>query len=341
MKVLLFLNGPEGWQTGIEDGFSHLLSTKVITDLRWFYLMDYATPLGTEAALAKAMEIAGQFQPELIVFFHIASFPISEGHLRSLRNLESKPKIVYDEGDMYGTWAKTMTKSMRLLMREADVVSLRGLGAFSKRVAQINPSIIYTPHHADIARFDREPFILETRENDIVLIGNRIKPRILGWIRRLPGARQREAFVKKMDCAFPAQFVLHGNGWDAFQSNRGPVGFQDQLDVYRNSWITVAYEHYPKIPYYFSNRLPLALLAGSLYVCHYHKGYEHIFQGCNFIFFFKSNDEAVDIINYILSLDRDELLKRSSDARQFAIRHFHPEATWSNFLNQVNERVKP
>ena len=42
MKTLLYLNGPEGWQTGIEDGFSYLQSTGVIEELKWFYLHDFS-----------------------------------------------------------------------------------------------------------------------------------------------------------------------------------------------------------------------------------------------------------------------------------------------------------
>ena len=216
--------------------------------------------------------------------------------------------MIYDEGDMYGTWTKPISKSMKLMIEQADVVSIRGLGEFYKHVSRLCNHIIYTPHHADIARFDKEPYLLPERNNKLVLIGNKVKPRLLGWIRRLPGAREREIFVKAMGAAFSNEFVLHGNGWDGFVGNQGAVEFQNQLDVYRDSWITVAYEHYPEIPFYFSNRLPLALMAGSLYVCHYHKGYENIFKGCDFIFFFDTNAEAIDLVNYIHSLSKEELL---------------------------------
>lgn len=338
MKTLLMLNGKEGIQTGIEDGFNFLLEKGLIKDLRWFYFQEYFTKNGCPDTLEKISEICNKFQPQLIVFFHISKFPISKKFLHTLRLLPTNPLIVYDEGDMYGTWAKPATASMRTIMKFCDMVSIRGLGKFYREVSKLNRNVFYTPHHADIARFDRKPYILENRTNTIVLVGNRVKPRLLSGIRRLPGAYKREKFVEKMGESFPDIFALYGNGWDGFVGNRGPVLFHKQIDIYRDSWITVAYEHYPEIPYYFSNRLPIALMAGSLYVCHHHVGYEEMFKGCNFIFFFKSNLEAVDQINFLLSLSKEELIKRSIQAREFSIKHFHPNVVWENFYNNILDK---
>ena len=335
MKVFLFLNGDEGWQTGIEDGFSHLAASGQIDSLRWMYLEHTARTVGVAAAMKAALAEAREFDPDLVVVFHIGTLAITDAFLTGIKNLPSRPMLVYDEGDMYGTWAKSITSSMRLCIRHADAVSLRGLGAYARDVARINDRIFYTPHHADIARFDREPYVLEDRENAIVLIGNRIKSRYLGRLRRMPGSWGRERFVRHMGRVFGPTFVLHGNGWDGFTGNRGPVGFQDQLEVYRRSWVTVAYEHYPQIPYYFSNRLPIAMMAGSLYVCHAHGGYEDLFRGADFIFLFRTNNEAVDAIRYVLSLDKSDRIERGRRAREFALRHYHPHVVWRNFLSNA------
>jgi hypothetical protein len=339
MKILLLLNGPDGCQTGIEDGFSYLKSTGAVSELEWLYLDELITTFGIKAAINKTEEFAASFQPTLIAIFHIGKIPITNKFISSLKNLPSKPILVYDEGDMYGGWSKPITTSMSLIIRAADVVSLRGLGQFRAEIAKLNNKIIYTPHHADIARFDVEPFLLSERENKLTLIGNRVASR-LGPIRRLPGAKGREQFVRAMGEAFGNDFVLHGNGWDGFIGNRGPVDFYKQLDVYRTSWITVAYEHYPAIPYYFSNRLPIALLAGSLYVCHYHEGYENIFKDCDFIFFFKKDAEAIDLITYIHSLSSVDLLSRATRARAFALKYFHPNVTWSNFVQNIQKATR-
>jgi len=335
MNVLLLLNGPENWQTGIEDGFIHLRSIGAISSLEWFYIQDYSRKHGIENGLARCLEIADAFQPDLIIIFHIAKFHISGNLLKTLKNLKSKPLLAYDEGDMYGSFAKPITRSMKTILKHADVVSIRGLGRFYKSISKYNQNIFYMPHHSDIARFDKKPHVLRYRKHEVVMIGNRVDPGPYGFLRRLPGAKDRARLVKAMGSAFRDNFLLYGDGWEDYYGNQGPLDFQKQLDVYRDSWITIAYEHYPEIPYYFSNRLPLALLAGSIYICHYHKGYDHIFQNCDFIFLFDSKDEAVDVVKYVLSLDRADLYDRGKRAREFSLKHYHPNTCWENYINNI------
>jgi hypothetical protein len=330
MKILLFPNGPEGWQTGIEDGFSSLASNGRIVSVDWFYLADQCKKVGSQSAITAALELAQRLQPDFIVLFHVGNLPLGKEFMDKLRGLKSRPVIVYDEGDMYGSWSKPLTSAMKAVISSSDVVSVRGLGPFRQTLARFNPRIIYTPHHADIARFDREPYVLEERSKSTVLIGNRIKRSLRG---RMPGASGRESFVRFMGREFPGRFALHGNGWDGFRGNLGPVDFQKQMDTYRNSWITVAYEHYPAVSHYFSNRLPIALLSGSLYVCHRHDGYDEMFKGLDFIFPFDSHGEAGDTIRHLLSMSKTELHERGLRAREHALRHYTPEIVWANFVN--------
>jgi hypothetical protein len=335
MKVLLFLNGPEGCQTGIEEGFSYLHRIGRISDLKWVYFNAVAIAHNEEHAKKVLLSTAEEFKPDLIAFFHIGGFGIDETYLDKFKKLQPRPLMIYDEGDMYGTWAKSIRPQMKVIMRKADAVSIRGLGAFYTEVKKYNKHIFYTPHHNDLGRFDTNYSIKTERTHDICLIGNRIKPRLLSSIRRLPGAKEREEFVQLMGKEFPEKFKLYGNGWNGFVGNQGPVDFYQQHDVYRDSWITAAYEHYPNIPYYFSNRLPIALMNGSLYVCHYHEGYENIFPSSDFIFSYKKMKDSVDILHFLLSMDKSQLLKRCEHARQFAIENYHPHIIWSNFLNNA------
>jgi hypothetical protein len=335
-KVLLLLNGPQGWQTGTEDGFLSLHREGKISEPVFFYFQAHAAQSTADETRSQIMALAVKHQPDAIVFFHISKFHVPADFIGDLRNISSSPLIVYDEGDMYGTWAKPILPTMKEIMRSSDAVSIRGRGRFLNDVMKYNKNVFYTPHHADIARFDKEPYILSERKNKLVLIGNKVKPRFLSFIRRMPGAKEREEFVRFVGDSFPEDFVLYGNGWEGFRGNRGPLDFQKQMDVYRDSWITVAYEHYPDVADYFSNRLPIALLSGSLYICHYHEGYEKLFRGCEFIFFFRSNQEALDKINMVLSLPDEEKLRRSRLAREFALRYYHPDVIWKNFYEQMN-----
>lgn len=334
MKVLLFLNGHKGVQTGIEDGFQYLLKTEKIKELDWFYYQDYLNNNSYEMTINEMFHKIEKMNPDIIIFFHIGKFLISNEFFNKIRKELPKVIIVYDEGDMYGGLSKPITKSMKIAMSNSNIVSIRGLGSFYNDVSKYNKNIIYTPHHADIARFDDRKIV--EKKNLLVMIGNKHNPKINF---RLPGAAGREKFVKFFSNLYKDKFKLYGNGWSKYSSNCGPIDFQKQMNEYKKSWITVAYEHYPNVPYYFSNRLPIALLSGSLYVCHYHKGYDEIFKDCDFIFFFKTNEEARDIITYISSLDKNDLIERTNRARNFAKKYFTPEVIWSNFYSNILENL--
>ena len=337
MRVILFLNGSKGCQTGIEDGFLNLKEIGCITELSWVYFEEVHKELKFDIndTLKYLLECAFQFQPDLISIFHIGRLKINKNFVFNLRRLNSSPLIVYDEGDMYGTWAKPISKNIKTVMHMADAVSIRGLGKFEKKVSRINKRTFYTPHHNDIARFLPEIIPTFKERKDFILIGNRVKPSILGVLRRLPGAKGRESFVKYMGEHFSKDFKLYGNGWEGFTGNQGPVDFYKQNDFYSKALVTVAYEHYPQIPYYFSNRLPMALMNGCLYVCHEHDGYKQFFPNDDFIFFFRSNEEVNDILRTISNFSEDEFEKRSRSAVKFSRQHFHPNVVWKNFFDQV------
>lgn len=341
MKVYLLLNGPMGIQTGIEDGFTGLLKNNVIQQLNWFYYTNYFNLNGKKSTEAKIIEEIAKVQPNLIVIFHISNFPLTKEFIVKIRQCKSNPYIVYDEGDMYGGFNKRVNTNLRVAFGYSDCISLRGLGKWYNYVSRFNKNIIYTPHHADTARFLSEPYIKQIRENEIVFIGNSFNEKIFyKYFWNIPGAVRRKNFVKYIDKNIQYKLKTYGANWNKIKSNCNQLPFEEQIKEYQKSWVTIAYEHYPDIPYYFSNRLPMALLAGSLYVCHYHEGYENIFPSNDFIFFFNKNKEAIDIINYLFSLDSEDLLNRSKRARNFALCYFTPQVVWKNFYFNILKKLK-
>jgi hypothetical protein len=334
MKTLLLLNGANESQKGIEDGFLYLKSNETISDLKWFYFEPFAEKNGVKICIEAIEELAKEFLPRFIVIFHISKFPISDSLIFNLRNISSKPKIVYDEGDMYGGLSKPLTKSMKTLIRGADYVSIRGLGNWLQTIRKINSSIIYTPHSNSLHRFTQLLQCQKERENSIVFIGNRVTSRI-GNIRRLKGAAKREKLVKYVSKSFPDKFKIYGSGWNKLDNCQGILPFFKQSEVCSNSWIQISYEHFPNIPFYFSDRLPIALSCGQVYVTHYHIGYEHIFNDCDFIYFYKSEKEAVEILTYLLSLSRSELYEKGYRAKQWSDKHLNPNLIWGNLMQNI------
>lgn len=334
MKTLLFLNGPEGSQAGVEDGFTYLHSEGEISALKWFYFEDFSQKNSSIQCILKIIEIANEFLPELIVFFHISNFPINNELLSKLRKLPSQPLIIYDEGDIYGGFSKPISSSMKTMFKFSDIVSIRGLGKWYKTVKKYNKNVIYTPHCNSLYRLTKNIVPNEVKKEKIVFIGNRVKS-VLGRIFRLPGALGREQCVENICKYFPTKFNLYGKDWTGFPGDMGKLEFFKQADICSNTLIQVSYEHYPNVPFYFSDRLPIALASGQIYVCHFHKGYDVIFKNCDFIYTFKTAKESIDLINYILSLNSKELYNKSICAKEFADKFLSPEIIWGNFIRNI------
>jgi hypothetical protein len=334
MKTLLFLNGPVSSQAGIEDGFTCLHSQGKISALKWFYFEDFSQKNSSKQCILKMIEIANEFLPELIVFFHISNFPVNNELLSKLRKLPSQPLIIYDEGDMYGGFSKPVSSSMKTLIKGVDIVSIRGLGGFYKSIFQMNKNIILTLNSNWLFRFTKNITIDPHKKNKIVFIGNKIKSR-LGNFFRLSGSHEREKLVSYISKIFRDNFFIYGKGWQNNPCYSGILKFDDQPQTCNESWIQLTYEHYPNIPYFFSDRIPIALSSGQIVVTNYKKGYMDIFKDTDFIYFYKNKNEAVYILLYLTSLSEEQLYKKSLHAKKWADKNLSPEIIWTNFFKNI------
>lgn len=337
MKTLLFLNGPEGWQSGIEDGFVHLRDIGEISELSWFYFEAFAKNNNTKDSILKMLELVNEFQPKLIIFFHVGKFPISIDFITNIKQCGSKPKLVYDEGDMYGGWAKPITKSMKILFSNSDIVSIRGLGKWYKTIKKYNNNVVYTPHSNSLYRISKDKELKTEKKYRFIFIGNKVTS-YFGKIRRLNGSKEREKIVRVIADNFPNQIKIFGKGWNGIKGYQGLLDFNKQVDVCLNSWVQISYEHYPKIPLYFSDRLPIALSSGQIYVCHYHDGYENMFINTDFIYFYKDKNELLDILVYLNSLSEEQLYNKSIRAKEWCEINLSPLTVWSNLYNAIKKR---
>ena len=135
--VLLALNGKPNSQLGIEHIFDPA-NNKIISQTTIFNLEYQSFLVGFENAWNEFVLMAKSTSPDIIFFFHVASIPLTNYHFNILRGQLPKTKIIYDEGDMYGGLAKRINTSMKVTMRNADAVSIRGLGKWERTCKKYN-----------------------------------------------------------------------------------------------------------------------------------------------------------------------------------------------------------
>ena len=161
-------------------------------------------------------------------------------------------------------------------MAESDITFLVGLGylADAARAAGAK-KVRLAPHSYDSVRFDQPWNPPRQRPLDAVMIANlhNIK-RIPGLY--LPGGRQRKQLGRAFHQHLGDRFAAYGggSGWKGEAYARGPIRFDQQSDMIRSAWMSVAWDHFDDLPMYSSDRLPISLACGVPHLTNYQRGYE-------------------------------------------------------------------
>ncbi|MCC9136741.1 glycosyltransferase [Pontibacter silvestris] len=329
-------------QIGPRKAFEHLLETNQIEAYSAFsFLHEYNTTGSYETVRNKLLQEAKKFKPNVILWQHITSFDAPAEFLRELKNIESKPVLAYHEGDPYGRYFKRMSPQLKVILREADIVFMIGLGTFAELAREAGAKkVFYAPHMFDSVRSGKPWTPTTEREHDIVMIANAGKTRIPG--RYFPGGRNRMKLAKKLTQRFGRRFALYGKGWDKLESSRGLLPFDKQEETIQSAWLTINWDHFDKVPYYFSNRLPISLAAGVPHITSYHAGYEHMFDSCKGLYAVKTVDEAVETAQFLLSQPKSRLIQEGIQGRDFVFNNLEANIVFTNILNTIkSEHFKP
>lgn len=302
MKLLYIPNEHhEGYQSGPRRAFSRLSQAGVLAGCET-YPMDFNTKrLGSfDVAFAELMGRAAALQPDIVLWQHVERLPVTHAHLVALKALPSRPTLVYQEMDAYGVIRKRLTKSTILLAREADLVYLCGLGSLHRMFAALGASEIrYIPHGVDFSHFGRLPDS-DDRAFDVVMLGTRITSKWPGM--RMPGSRTRQKLAEALYDVYGERFGAFGRNWGRAPFNCGEVPFADQTSVIHQAQVTVGWDHFPTIPYYFSDRLPIALAAGVPHVTNYQPGYDELFATDVGLSWGHNVDEVVQEVENLMQL---------------------------------------
>jgi hypothetical protein len=242
--------------------------------------------------------------------------------------------LLYHEGDVYGRRVKPLPAPVRALAAAADVVSLVGLGELAALFrAHGARRVVLAPHSFDSRRSDRPWSPTQDRRLDALMIGNRITSR-LPW-RRMPGARQRQQLARTLHTRLGTRFAVHGANWGDAPFARGSLPFDRQEDAIRQAWLTVSWDHFDQVPYYFSDRLPIAMVAGVLHLTNRQPGYEHWFpRDCGLLHAATVN-ELADLVDDMLSRPRSELMALGERARAFARERLSARRVYRDLLCAV------
>jgi hypothetical protein len=322
----------EGEQFGPRSVFESMLTFGELAAYQAYsFLVEEKRGGSSTRVLDGLLEIAERFQPDIILWQHPGNFPIPSGFGYRLKNINSRPVLVYDERDVYGGKRKPMTLSMCTLALEADIVFLVGLGSYADLFHRAGANkIFYSPHCIDKLRFGHPWEPPDQRRFDVAMIGNIYRP--ISLKPGLPGWKNRSRLAEQLSELLGARFALYGRGWNSLTAARGELAFLKQEDAVRESWLSVGWDYYDHTPFYFSNRLPIALMSGVAHVTNYQPGYEIMFENGKDLCYAHTVDEMIDVVRYLLSLPRSRLIEMGIRGQQYAQANLATESVFRNIV---------
>ena len=342
---LLYLpnEGAEGDQVGPRHAFRRFLEEGRLSAYQAYSYLVRARKLENHGmALQELMNTAREFAPDVIFVQHITdAYPVDRAFLRQLKSLPCKPKLVVWEGDAFGKSIKKPDISLRAVMAESDITFLVGLGylADAARAAGAK-KVRLAPHSYDSIRFDLPWNPPRQRPLDAVMIANlhSIK-RIPGLY--LPGGRQRKLLGRAFHQHLGDRFAAYGGGtgWKGEAYARGPIRFDQQSDMIRSAWMSVAWDHFDDLPMYSSDRLPISLACGVPHLTNYQRGYSQVFGDIPGLYWFHSPQEAVDIALFLLSMPVDRRMDLGMAAAEHMRKHFHADVIYGDILQLIKEEL--
>ncbi len=342
MKLLYLPNEAslDKMQIGPRKAFKALLNKGDLSALEIFSFLHESNQHGLQTTKEKMLKLAEEFQPDVIFWQHIDKFDITEDFIQQLKNVSSKPKLVYHEADPYAKYIKMINNNMRIMFRNSDAVFMVGAGTFANLAIEAGAEKVYfSPHVFDSTRFGTnwEPTL--QRENDLIMIANaKGYVRIPG--RYFPGSQRRKELGKKLSRFFGKRFALYGKGWDGLEASRGLLAFNQQESAIRNAWISVNWDHFDEEPFYFSNRLPISLATGVPHITSWHSGYDIVFKECKGgLYAAKTVDEAVAIARYLLSQPKEFLIEEGLKGREFVFKYLEADIVYGNIIRKVKETL--
>jgi hypothetical protein len=330
---------PTQHQIGPRKAFSRLQDEGVISSLEIFsFLSKYRKGTPISEINRELLDIVDRFQPDIVFWQHVSEFPVEQEFIETFKRRARYRLLVYHEEDPYDGRVKRISPAMRVLLTNCDIAFSGGLEPMSGLMRRYGArDVRLLLHNYDNVRSGTPWDPPYSRPYDVVMIANSIRRRLLRTY--LPGGNRRAELARSLSHRFGKSFALFGNGWAGLQAARGPLPFSQQEKTIRNAWISVNWDHFDRISYYSSDRLPISLAAGVVHVTTYHTGYDSLFKDCPGLYAVKSVEDAVSCVEWLLSRPKEVLIAEGLAAKKWAEAHLEADGVFRQAIMMCLDKL--
>lgn len=327
---------PQFTQAGGRAAFEAMLADGTISALQIYsQRVERAKFDKRESFEEAALNAVETFAPDILFVQHLFGTDVSEYFWSRVKIANPQLSIIYHEDDAFDPFVKRMDTATTAICRKADLTLISGRGALERHFKKVGSERVgYVPSCFPAERFARLSPTQREKAFDIIMIGNRGRRRRLKFL-YIPGGRKRALLATRLSKIHGSRFALFGSGWNGIKSARGKLPFFEQERAIQSARISVNWDNYDTVDYYFSDRLPISLAAGIPHVTSWHPGYDNLFANCPGLYACKSIDEIIKTCRWLLSRPDTELLEEGLAAREWALAHLEANVVFRNAMEQA------
>jgi hypothetical protein len=334
MKLLLLLN--EARRGSHDDIYSALDELKKKGELAEYQVIPFLAYINEGKSTSEILQIINsillKFQADLILWSHTNKLKFTKEKLSHFRRQYANAIMGYWDGDIYQSPYKKLPRNIIDLCKFCDIIFCQGFGSMTTKLKKAGcQDIRYVPAATSPQRF-KEAGKNRKLDYDVVMIGNNIIRKIP--FLTMPGTRLRKQLVDRFYQEFGEKFAVFGAGWNG-PFAKGILPFVDQAKAYYRGRLILGCNNL-HAPYYFSNRLPIALASGVPVLYHAEKGVDRIFPPDTPVWF-ENVDEAVIKAKEMLRKSQDELDKIGKTACNWVNNHMTFKHTFSYMIKAMSQ----
>lgn len=221
--------------------------------------------------VTRTVQSTHTFSPDILIILSPGTCPWQGAEVTTVLGAAGGDvSLLYWEGDPWGG-RKRVNDSMDNWAARADILFTVAGGKQARRLADGGARdvrlVLQTYCHVQYAEAlvwsDSRTDLIDRPVDVISICNSAVRwPLVPAGV---PGARQRRRLVKSLQGERRIRFGVYGRGWSGATA-LGPIAYGNQVKAMRQSLITVNWDHFPSLPGYNSDRLPISLLAGRVHV---------------------------------------------------------------------------
>ena len=323
-------------QVGFRNTLEILRQGNIIEDYEIFSLTRVQEEIAKQAAILELISAIKRFKPNFLLLQKPEGTGLKFEDFTKM--LVGAPFFVYHEGDPYSRFLHPLPRESRLAAKFSSVTYVVGSGMFKSNMVRAGANDVRWLPHA------YEPSVFELNEkpgkqHQVIIIANKNQPRLRG----LPGWRDRISFVELLSKELGEGLAIYGKGWELPQS-KGSIPYESQIRVNSSAQITANWDHFPKEPGYFSDRLPISLASNAVHATTNHPLYSEFF-GLNKPFLVGDTPREL-LVKILRQLEKSETQNTNliKSANNFADRHLRQDDQLIKILSSFDSNlsnVKP